>query len=200
MTVFWTFCILKGRRNHVREGTAAVRPQGKVRGYGEKIEIRLFGTPAILADGEPVGFPYKKVEGFLYYLCVKKQITREEAICLLWGDEDEASGRKKLRDAIYQVRKKLNKDIILTAGHTGIALNPACPVSIDWDHVKKGHLGEQKPFLEYFYIKKCLEFEEWVGGIRAMQSEESVKNASGKFREAERRETWRRSRNTAPFL
>ena len=150
----------------------------------KKIEIRLFGTPAILADGEPVGFPYKKVEGFLYYLCVKKQITREEAICLLWGDEDEASGRKKLRDAIYQVRKKLNKDIILTAGHTGIALNPACPVSIDWDHVKKGHLGEQKPFLEYFYIKKCLEFEEWVGGIRAMQSEESVKNASGKFREA----------------
>ena len=150
----------------------------------KKIEIRLFGTPAILADGEPVGFPYKKVEGFLYYLCVKKQITREEAICLLWGDEDEASGRKKLRDAIYQVRKKLDKDIILTAGHTGIALNPACPVSIDWDHVKKGHLGEQKPFLEYFYIKKCLEFEEWVGGIRAMQSEESVKNASGKFREA----------------
>lgn len=61
----------------------------------KKIEIRLFGTPAILADGEPVGFPYKKVEGFLYYLCVKKQITREEAICLLWGDEDEASGRKK---------------------------------------------------------------------------------------------------------
>lgn len=89
---------------------------------------------------------------------MKKQITREEAICLLWGDEDEASGRKKLRDAIYQVRKKLDKDIILTAGHTGIALNPACPVSIDWDHVKKGHLGEQKPFLEYFYIKKCLEF------------------------------------------
>lgn len=132
----------------------------------KKIEIRLFGTPAILADGEPVGFPYKKVEGFLYYLCVKKQITREEAICLLWGDEDEASGRKKLRDAIYQVRKKLDKDIILTAGHTGIALNPACPVSIDWDHVKKGHLGEQKPFLEYFYIKKCLEFEEWVGGIQ----------------------------------
>ena len=51
----------------------------------KKIEIRLFGTPAILADGEPVGFPYKKVEGFLYYLCVKKEITREEAICLLWG-------------------------------------------------------------------------------------------------------------------
>ena len=86
----------------------------------KKIEIRLFGTPAILADGEPVGFPYKKVEGFLLSLC-EKQITREEAICLFMGDEDEASGRKKLRDAIYQVRKKLDKDIIPTAGHTGIA-------------------------------------------------------------------------------
>ncbi len=147
----------------------------------KKIEIRLFGTPKIFADGEPVTFPYKKVEGFLYFLCVKKNITREEAICLLWGDEEESSGRKKLRDAIYQVRRKLDKDFLITTGHTGITLNPDYPVAIDWDGVKEDELGDKEPFLDYFYIKNCFEFEEWVNGIREWQSRETVRNVSEKF-------------------
>lgn len=151
-----------------------------------KIEIRLFGTPTILADGKPVSFPYKKAEGFLYYLCVKKTVTREAVICLLWGDEDEANGRKKLRDAVYQVRRKLGKEILITTGHTGISLNPEYPVLIDWDTVKDGKLGEQAPFLEYFYIKHCFEFEEWVSGIREQQSEETVRSAAGKFEKAKK--------------
>ena len=126
----------------------------------KKIEIRLFGTPKIFADGEPVTFPYKKVEGFLYFLCVKKSITREEAICLLWGDEEESSGRKKLRDAIYQVRRRLDKDFLITTGHTRVALNPDYPLILDWDGKKENALGDKEPFLDYFYLKNCFEFEE----------------------------------------
>ena len=36
----------------------------------KKVEINLCGNPTIFADGEKVNFPYKKVEGFLYYLCI----------------------------------------------------------------------------------------------------------------------------------
>lgn len=144
----------------------------------KKIEVRLFGTPAILADGEPVSFPYRKVEGFLYYLCVKKSITREEAICLLWGDEAEADGRKKLRDAIYQVRKKLDKDLIRTSGHTGVSLNPDYPIVTDWNQ------GKKEPFLDYFYIKNCYEFEEWVGEMRAQQNRETVRLAAERLSKA----------------
>ena len=35
-------------------------------------EIRLFGSPQILNDGENIHFPYRKAEGLLFYLCVKK--------------------------------------------------------------------------------------------------------------------------------
>ena len=150
----------------------------------KKIEIRLFGTPSILADGQPVNFPYKKVEGFLYYLCVKKSITRDAVICLLWGDEEEASGRKKLRDAIYQVRLKLGRDVILTNGHTGITLNPDCGVDIDWDHVKPDEISLQEPFLNYFYIKNCYEFEEWAGEIRDRQSRETIRGIRDRFSRA----------------
>lgn len=138
----------------------------------KKIGISLCGNPEIFADGEKVNFPYKKVEGFLYYLCVKKSVTREEVICLLWGDEDETTGKKKLRDAVYQVRRFLDKDVLVTTGHTGISLNPEYPVSIDYDRVRSGECEPAGLFLEHFYIKNCYEFEEWVEGIREEQRQQ----------------------------
>lgn len=132
-----------------------------------KVKINLLGHPSILSDGEKVNFPYKKVEGFLYYLCVKKNVTREEVICLLWGDEDETTGKKKLRDAVYQVRRLLGKDILITTGHTGVSLNPDYDVEIDWDHVYDEDAPIQKGvFLEHFFIKNSYEFEEWTESIR----------------------------------
>lgn len=152
----------------------------------KKIEVHLFGVPSILLDGAPVSFPYKKAEGFLYYLCVKKTITREAAICLLWGDEEEAVGRKKLRDAIYQVRLKLGKEVILTNGHTGVSLNPDCGLSVDWDRIRPEEFCLKEPFLNYFYIKNCYEFEEWVEEIRDRQNKESIRSISEKFEQAKK--------------
>ncbi|MEG1576370.1 MAG: histidine kinase, partial [Clostridium sp.] len=131
-----------------------------------KVNINLLGYPCIDLDGEKVNFPYKKVEGFLYYLCVKKSVTREEIICLLWGDEDETTGKKKLRDTVYQVRRFLDKDFLITSGHTGIALNPNYDMYIDWDHVYDENT-QIRPgiFLEHFFIKNSYEFEEWIEGI-----------------------------------
>lgn len=146
----------------------------------DHIKINLLGNPEIQFNGEKVNFPYKKVEGFLYYLCVRKSVTREEVICLLWGDEDETTGKKKLRDAVYQVRRRLGKEFLVTSGHTGIALNPDCGAEIDWDRV----FTTESPlisgvFLEHFYIKNCYEFEEWAEGIR----KECRDNLSEKVRE-----------------
>lgn len=132
-----------------------------------KVKINLLGYPSIELDGQKVNFPYKKVEGFLYYLCVKKSVTREEIICLLWGDEDETTGKKKLRDAVYQVRRLLDKDILITSGHTGIILNPGYDVEIDWDHVfEEGAQIRPGIFLEHFFIKNSYEFEEWTEAVR----------------------------------
>lgn len=145
------------------------------------IKINLLGHPSIELDGEKVNFPYKKVEGFLYYLCVKKSVTREELIYLLWGDEDETTGKKKLRDAVYQVKRLLDKDMLITTGHTGIALNPDSRIEIDWDHVYDDSTDFRSGvFLEHFFIKNSYEFEEWVEGVR----EEYRQRISGKARES----------------
>lgn len=143
----------------------------------KKVEINLCGNPTIFADGEKVNFPYKKVEGFLYYLCIRKTVTREEVICLLWGDEDETTGKKKLRDAVYQVRRFIDKDFLVTTGHTGIALNPDYPVMIDLERREDGDVGQSGVFLDHFYIKNCYEFEEWVEGVREGQRQNISKSA-----------------------
>ena len=135
----------------------------------KQIEIHLCGNPTILAGGEKVNVPYKKAEGFLYYLCVKKSVSREEVICLLWGDEDETTGKKKLRDAIYQVRRFLDKELLLTTGHTGISLNAEYPIRIDLDQIRTGSQEAEGLFLDHFFIKNCYEFEEWVEGVREEQ-------------------------------
>lgn len=42
----------------------------------EKISVHLLGRPYVEVNGERVNFPYKKAEGFFYYLCVKKRHER----------------------------------------------------------------------------------------------------------------------------
>lgn len=130
----------------------------------EEIVVQLFGIPEIRLGDKKVRFPYKKAEAFFYYLCVRKKVSRDEVICLLWGDEDEASGKKKLRDAVYQVKRLLGKDLLLTGGHTEIELNGAVPLRTDWNRQRE--LEQEGEFLEHFYIKNCYEFEEWAEEIR----------------------------------
>lgn len=148
-----------------------------------KIEVKLYGNPEIWMDGEAVSFPYKKAEGFFYYLCMKKKVSRDEVVNLLWADEGETAGKKKLRDVIYQIRRGLGRDSVLTEGHVQIALNPACmPVLLE-------NSGTES-FLEHFYIKNCYEFEEWAESVRQEQQQKSEKLLREKLREAaERRDS-----------
>lgn len=151
------------------------------------IKINLLGNPSILLDGEKVNFPYKKVEGFLYYLSVKKSVTREEVICLLWGDEDETTGKKKLRDAVYQARRVLGKDFLLTTGHTGIALNCEGGVEIDWDRALDEDASlDPGTFLEHFYIKNSYEFEEWIEQVREKLCQALSERAKDGLEQAQR--------------
>lgn len=132
------------------------------------ISVHLLGRPYVEVDGERVNFPYKKAEGFFYYLCVKKTATREEIIYVLWGADNENVGRKNLREAVYQIKKLLGKEILVTAGHTSISLNPECMPDIDWDHISEENIleNEEEGFLSHFMIKNSYEYEEWITSMQ----------------------------------
>ena len=153
----------------------------------DKISVHLLGRPYVEANGKRVNFPYKKAEGFFYYLCVKKNAAREEIIYVLWGADNENVGRKNLREAVYQIKKLLGKEILVTEGHTQIALNPECAVQIDWDNVGEADLlaHEQEGFLAHFHIKNCYEFEEWIASMQEQYDRRIMKTVKKKLNEAD---------------
>ncbi len=152
----------------------------------DKISVHLLGRPYVEVNGKRVNFPYKKAEGFFYYLCVKKNATREEIIYVLWGADNENVGRKNLREAVYQIKKLLGKEILVTEGHTGISLNPEYNMQIDWDDVGEDYIpeNEEDGFLAHFHIKNCYEFEEWVSSMQEQYNRYIMKSVEQKLNEA----------------
>lgn len=151
-----------------------------------KINVHLLGRPYVEVDGERINFPYKKAEGFFYYLCVKKNATREEIIYVLWGADNENVGRKNLREAVYQIKKLLGKEILVTAGHTSISLNPECMPEIDWDFITEENIleHEEDGFLSHFHIKNSYEFEEWIESMQEQYDQSFLKSARKRLHDA----------------
>ena len=124
----------------------------------ENIQVTLLGRPMVKKDGKPVNFPYQKVEGLFYYLCINKNITRSQAIGVLWAGSSQEAARKNLRDAIYNIRKLLGQEILSVEGNTGIIFDPLKKVWLDTEHVTKDNVLRlwQGEFLEFFFVKKLL--------------------------------------------
>lgn len=132
-------------------------------------QVTLLGTPGVYRNGEPVHFPYRKAESILYYLCVEKHTSRDELVSLFWGSCDEDSGRKNLRQALFQIRRCLGEDIIILQGRNDLKLNHRCGVRTDWDASDPEFSMSRERFLDFFYLKDCPEFDVWVDQKREQQ-------------------------------
>lgn len=158
----------------------------------DEITVSLMNAPSVIVNGEKKIFPYRKVEGLFYYICVKKRITRDEAIGIFWVDCDETNARKNLRDALYHIKKIVGSDAIQMEGNTFISLNQALKINLDVDDARADILENYKgDFLNFFYVKNCLEFETWMEDYRRELRELYVRAAE------ERSDRAMREKNTA---
>lgn len=132
------------------------------------IHVNIIGVPHVLIDGQPVQFPYKKVEGAFYYLCMNKTTTRQALIQTLWEECDEAAGRKSLREAIYRMKKLFGNAFILTSGNASISINPDVPLAVDFEHLTSAQLLERggQGIFTHFYVKNCYEFQDWISQLQ----------------------------------
>lgn len=113
-------------------------------------EVTLLGIPGVCRDRDPVRFPYRKAEGIFYYLCVEKHTNRDELVSLFWGSGDEASGRKNLRQALFQLRKLLGEEVIVLQGRNDLKLNQRVEIKTDWDMPERDFSLCQERFLDFF--------------------------------------------------
>lgn len=136
----------------------------------------LFGTPVITIDGKKVFFSYNKVNALIYYLLVKHQATRDELIGLLWPDKDESTAKKNLRNALYEAKRTIGADILISPQKSVIMLNPAIQFKIDIEAFTLNpqanlslYVGE---FLQGFFVKRAESFENWYLNMRYHFSEQ----------------------------
>lgn len=128
------------------------------------ITLLLLQTPRILLDGTPITLPFKKAEGLLYYIAIKKTISREQAAALFWASNDEATAKKNLRHTLYTIKKTFQLDLIVSPQKQLLSLNPEFQYEIDYDQfMEHGHTElYQDELLHGFYVKNASEFEDWL--------------------------------------
>lgn len=128
------------------------------------IDIRLLQIPKITIDAQPLLLPYQKAEALFYYLAVEKRASREQLTALLWDNRNDADAKKNLRHAIYTIRSAIAPDCILSEGRRYLLLNPSYTVTTDYERLLRDEdpNAYQGEFLENFYVKNALPFEEWL--------------------------------------
>ncbi len=130
------------------------------------VEVQVFQIPGVRLDGQPVSFPFKRVDALFYYLVCQKDVTRHEMVNLLWADCSEELGYKNLRHTLYILRKTLGADIVLTNPKTELRLNPARTILCDFDRPDSHSARNVDQFLRGFTVKNAPNFNAWVDKTR----------------------------------
>lgn len=148
------------------------------------ININLLGNPTVVYKNNIINFPYKKAEGLFYYACINKNISREEAINILWAECDETLAKKNLRDALYKIRKIFGEDIFLSTKKSLISINTSL-INVDVDNITQNNISElyKGDFLANLLIKDCLEFEDWVLNKRDEYKNQYIKKVNSLLNE-----------------
>ncbi|MEA4960657.1 AAA family ATPase [Lutispora sp.] len=135
----------------------------------EPINVKLFSTPSVTREDTRIVFPSRKIEALFYYIVVNKEAAREELSSLLWPDANAQTGRKNVRNALYYIKKSLDRDIIISPNRDLVTLNPEVQISLDLDRLLSddewidAYTGD---FLQGFAVKDEEVFEDWIMSSR----------------------------------
>lgn len=132
------------------------------------IDAALLGGTIVLYNGNAVNLPYKKAYALLYYIIIKRKVSRSELTALLWPDVETPTALKNLRHAIFTIRKSLGEDPFLQGQRADLVLDPAITVRCDaTDFLEKNDISlYQGDFLSGFSVQREEEFNQWVNRFR----------------------------------
>ncbi|MGW8267553.1 MAG: AfsR/SARP family transcriptional regulator, partial [Longimicrobiales bacterium] len=106
-------------------------------------------------------------------------LTREKLLAYLWPESDDESGRHRLSESLYVLRKALGEGVLISEGDQ-VRLDPE-GVTCDLLEFRKALAEEAHeavaalytgPFLDGFFLKGADEFHRWLDSERQAISEE----------------------------
>ena len=146
-----------------------------------ELQLNLFGGLEICLDGTPVtGFRSAKCQALLSFLAVSGRPHSRPALAgLLWGDMPEPRARMNLSKTLSNLKQLVDDHLIIT--RPTIAFNRTAPYSLDVEIFTSALENRETPidklqaavelyrgdFLDGFYLRDALEFEEWTLTQRA---------------------------------
>ena len=140
----------------------------------------------------------RRAEAVMAVLAVSGDLgcTRERLLALLWPENDEASARVGLRDAVYAIRRALGPGAVpssrLLRFDSVVVLSDVLTFTqalssgrpADAVHLYAG------PLLDGFHVDDAAEFERWVDGERARLAREYGEALKQLATDAERNGVW----------
>ncbi|EFI42688.1 AAA family ATPase [Peptoniphilus sp. oral taxon 386] len=151
-----------------------------------KISCRMFGVPSILEDGKDIFIPIGKLSGLVYYILIKKIVSRDEVAGLFWSSSNDERSKVSLRNALHKIRKLFKEEIILSPNKSTLMLNENIEFEIDVEKFSNNpienldlYTGE---FMKGFYIKDSADFEYWIIEQRNYYKEQFISNIKKKIK------------------
>jgi DNA-binding SARP family transcriptional activator len=144
-----------------------------------KLRVELFGKPAVYWNDQKMVFPFTKMEALLYYLLVIGEATRDSLAALFWGDMRDSAAKRNLRNTVYLLKKMFSADLLITSSRAKIVLNPEVVVTTELELLTVNNIAKvleknTGEFLEGFYCKDAIHFDEWVTEIRERFRKDSI--------------------------
>lgn len=143
------------------------------------LEINLLGKLEVKLDGKSIlDSISQKGLGILVYLATNngKNIERDQLASIFWPDSSEEASRYNLRYNLWNLRKLLNKadEIILGDKTSCLVASESLKLDIEefdnnieestftLESLERARFLYRGDFLEKFFIKECLEFNDWI--------------------------------------
>ncbi len=100
--------------------------QGMAIKSSASVRILLLGPPEVYVDGNPIQLKRRLNRAILFYIAAQNQPVTRDGLCeIFWPDLNEESARKKLREALSQIRSGLGVPSLFVAKENLISLDPA---------------------------------------------------------------------------
>lgn len=146
-----------------------------------KVEFRLFGSGSIVEDNREIFIPMGKLSGILYYILLKKVVSRDELAGMFWPMSNNEKARISLRNAIHKIRKNFGEDIILSPNKSILTLNTGIDYYIDVEEFEHDPANKldlyADEFLKGFFVKDAADFEYWLTELRTYYKELYISNS-----------------------
>ncbi len=96
--------------------------------------------------------------------------SRDTLIALLWPEHDESGGRRALRNALYNVRRELGSEVIVSVGDHLVGIEPtflACDaVQLERGGYAPSALEDDGEPLRGLHVDGAAEFDQWMSTER----------------------------------